>query len=108
MTVTAVRKDPQTLTMTLEAEFNASPERVWELWADPRQLERWWGPPTYPATFEEHDLTPGGSVTYFMTGPTGDTPRGWWKVTAVDPPHSLEFEDGFSDDEGRPNPDMPV
>lgn len=40
MTVTAVRKDPQTLSMTLEAEFDASPERVWQLWADPRQLER--------------------------------------------------------------------
>jgi hypothetical protein len=34
MTVTAVRKDPQTRTMTLEAEFDASPERVWQLWAD--------------------------------------------------------------------------
>ena len=53
MTVTAVRKDPDALTMTLTAEFEASPERVWELWADPRQLERWWGPPTYPATFTE-------------------------------------------------------
>jgi len=48
MTVTTVRKDPQALTMTIEAEFDASPERIWQLWADPRQLERWWGPPTYP------------------------------------------------------------
>ena len=40
MTVTAVRKDPATLTMELEAEFAATPERVWQLWADPRQLER--------------------------------------------------------------------
>ena len=71
MTVTAVRKDPQTLTMTLEAEFDASPERVWQLWADPRQLERWWGPPTYPATFTRHDLAPGSRVEYHMTGPDG-------------------------------------
>jgi uncharacterized protein YndB with AHSA1/START domain len=47
VTVTAVRKDPQSRTMTVVAEFEASPERVWQLWADPRQLERWWGPPTY-------------------------------------------------------------
>jgi uncharacterized protein YndB with AHSA1/START domain len=60
MTVTAIRKDPQSRTMTLEAEFDASPERVWQLWADPRQLERWWGPPTYPATVDSHDLRPGG------------------------------------------------
>ena len=50
MTVTAVQKDPVNLTLTLTAEFDATPERVWELWSDPRQLERWWGPPSYPAT----------------------------------------------------------
>jgi hypothetical protein len=50
MTVMAVQKDPQNLTMTLTAEFDAPPMRVWQLWSDPRQLERWWGPPTYPAT----------------------------------------------------------
>ena len=75
MTVTAVRKDPETLTMTLEAEFDASPDRVWQLWADPRQLERWWGPPTYPATFTKHDLAPGSRVEYHMTGPEGDQPK---------------------------------
>ena len=72
MTVTAVRKDLEALTMTLEAEFDASADRVWQLWADPRQLERWWGPPTYPATFTKHDLSPGGHVAYHMTGPEGD------------------------------------
>lgn len=44
MTVTAVRKDPQALSLTLDAEFDAPPERVWQLWSDPRQLELWHGP----------------------------------------------------------------
>ena len=57
MTVTAVRKDPDTLTLTLTAEFEASPERVWQLWADPRQLERWWGPPDLPRDL--HGPRPG-------------------------------------------------
>lgn len=108
MTVTSVEKDAATLTMTITAEFDAPVERAWQLWADPRQLERWWGPPTYPATFVEHDLTPGAIVTYFMTGPEGDQPRGWWRVTAVDAPNHLEIEDGFADDAGNPNPDMPT
>jgi len=66
MTVTADRKDPQTLTLTIDAEFDASAERVWQLWADPRQLERWWGPPGYPATFTRHDLAPGSRVEYHL------------------------------------------
>jgi uncharacterized protein YndB with AHSA1/START domain len=89
MTVTAVRKDPDALTMTLDAEFEAPAERVWQLWADPRQLERWWGPPTYPATFTKHDLSPGSRVEYHMTGPEGDQPN------------------GFRNDDGTENTDLP-
>ena len=108
MTVTAVRKDPETMTMTVDAEFAASARRVWELWADPRQLERWWGPPTYPATMDAHDLRPGGRVDYHMTGPDGDQPRGYWLVDEVDPPHRLTFRDGFANDDGTPNTDLPM
>jgi len=108
MSVTSVDKDFDNLTVTLIADFDAPVEQVWQLWADPRRLERWWGPPTYPATFEQHDLTPGGEVAYFMTGPDGDRPRGWWRVTSVEPPTALEFTDGFADDEGKPVDDMPV
>ena len=107
MTVTAVRKDPEALTLTLTAEFDATPARVWELWADPRQLERWWGPPTYPATFTTHDLAPGSHVLYHMTGPDGDQPRGYWDVVEADPPRRLVFRDGFANDDGTPNDDLP-
>jgi uncharacterized protein YndB with AHSA1/START domain len=107
MTVTAVRKDPKALTMTLEAEFDAPPERVWQLWADPRQLERWWGPPTYPATFTKHELAPGSRVEYHMTGPEGDQSKGFWDVVEVDPPHGLAFLDSFANDDGSPNVDLP-
>jgi uncharacterized protein YndB with AHSA1/START domain len=107
MTVTGVRKDPQTLTMTIDAEFEAPPERVWQLWADPRQLERWWGPPTYPATFTSHDLAPGSHVEYHMTGPEGDQPHGYWDIVEATPPWSLLFRDGFANDDGSPNTDLP-
>ncbi len=108
MSVTSVDKDYDNLTLTVIADFDAPVERVWRLWADPRLLERWWGPPSHPATVEEHDLNPGGDVTYFMTGPEGDKHRGWWRVTSVDPPKSLEFTDGFADDDGTPITDMPI
>ena len=108
MTVTAVRKDPQTLAMTVEAEFDASPELAWQLWADPRQLERWWGPPTYPTTFTKHDLAPGSRVEYYMTGPGGDQPRGYWEVLEARAPHQLAFRDGFANADGTPNTDLPT
>jgi uncharacterized protein YndB with AHSA1/START domain len=108
VTVTAVQKDASALSMAVVADFAASPERVWQLWSDPRQLERWWGPPTYPATVDSHDLQPGGRVIYHMTGPSGDQPRGYWDVDEVQPPHRLTFRDGFLKDDGTVNPDLPT
>ena len=108
MTVTAVRKDIDRLTITLDADFDASPGRVWELWADPRQLERWWGPPSYPATVTAHDLRAGGRVEYHMTGPEGDQARGYWEVVEADAPRRLFFRDGLANADGTPNSDMPL
>jgi uncharacterized protein YndB with AHSA1/START domain len=108
MTVTDVRKDPAALTMAVASEWEAPITRVWQLWADPRKLERWWGPPTYPATVVEHDLRPGGKVSYFMTSPEGERHHGWWRIVAVEEPHRLDFDDGFADSEGNPNEAMPT
>jgi uncharacterized protein YndB with AHSA1/START domain len=108
MSIVSIDKDPETLSLNLLAEFDAPIERVWQLWADPRQLERWWGPPTHPATVERHDLSPGGEVTYVMTGPEGEKSGGWWRVTSVDPPASLEFTDGWADADGTPKAGSPT
>ena len=107
MPITNVHKDLDALTMTITAEFTAPVERAWQLWADPRQLERWWGPPTWPATFTAHDLAPGSHVEYHMTGPTGDEAHGFWDVVEADPPRRLVFQDGFAHDDGTPNDDFP-
>ena len=104
MPVIDVQKDVEALSLTFVAEFDASVERVWQVWEDPRRLERWWGPPEWPATFEQHELVEGGRSRYCMTGPGGEKACGWWRVTAVDAPRRLEFDDGFADEDGEPDP----
>jgi uncharacterized protein YndB with AHSA1/START domain len=108
MTVARVEKDYDNLNLVVVADFSASIEQVWQLWADPRLLERWWGPPTHPATVVEHDLTVGGAVRYFMTDPEGVRSHGLWRVTSVDPPSSLEFTDRFANPDGTPNTELPT
>lgn len=108
MPVTDVQQDLENLSLTITADFTAPVERIWQIYADPRQLEKIWGPPQCPATFVDHDLTPGGRTNYFMTGPEGEKYSGYWQITAVDEPASFSFDDGFSDEEFNPNPDMPV
>lgn len=108
MPVVEVRKDPTALTMTVVAQFAAPVARVWTAYADPRQLERFWGPPEYPATFVRHDFVVGGRSEYYMTGPDGDQPRGFFEFLAIDPPHAFEVLDGFLDADGQPPPGMPT
>jgi uncharacterized protein YndB with AHSA1/START domain len=102
MTTITSTKDVDALTMTIVATFDADVARVWQIWEDPRQLERWWGPPEWPATFVRHSLEPGAPSHYYMTGPDGEKMHGWWKITSVGAPRSLELDDGFADEDGNP------
>jgi uncharacterized protein YndB with AHSA1/START domain len=106
MTVITTTKDVESLTLTVIAEFDSTPDRVWEVWEDPRKLEQWWGPPTFPATFTRHDFVVGGESRYFMTGPAGETPRGWWRIDAIDKPRRLDFANGLAGNDGEPVPDV--
>ncbi|MCD1286655.1 SRPBCC family protein [Brevibacterium sp. GP-SGM9] len=107
MPVTETFHDEATLTLTIVAEFAADPERVWDVYADPRQLETIWGPPTYPATVVDHSLDPGGRVTYFMTSPEGEKYCGLWEVVSADRPRRLEFRDYFADENFQVVESMP-
>jgi uncharacterized protein YndB with AHSA1/START domain len=102
MTVISTHKDAENLTLTVE--FDAPPEHVWDVWEDPRKLERWWGSPTFPATFTQHDFVIGGESRYLMTGPQGETSRGWWRIDAIDRPCRLDFANGQAGDDGEPVP----
>jgi uncharacterized protein YndB with AHSA1/START domain len=107
MPITSITKDPAALTMTVVADFPVPVERLWDAYADPRQLERFWGPPTYPARFSRHDMHAPGRSEYWMTGPEGDVHRGYWEYLAVEPGRSFEVRDGFANADGSANQELP-
>jgi uncharacterized protein YndB with AHSA1/START domain len=108
MTVISTTKDPEKLTLTLVAEFEAEPDRVWQVWEDPRKLERWWGPPGWPATFTRHDFVVGGESRYHLTGPGGERHSGFWQMRAIDKPIRIVFANGLAGAEGEPDPAVPA
>ena len=107
MTVTSITTDPDTLTVTVIADFPVPVQRLWDAYADPRTLERFWGPPGWPATFDRHDLRPGGGAFYHMTSPTGERSYGLWQFTSVDAPRSFELIDTFADESGATVEELP-
>lgn len=108
MPVTSVETDTESLTMTLVADFPVGPERLWSVFTDPRQLERVWGPPGWPSTFDQFDFAPGGRAKYRMTSPTGESANGTWEFLSIDPPRGYEVIDSFADDDGEPLETMPA
>lgn len=108
MPTTSVHTDPEELTMTLVAEFPVPVERLWGAFADPRQLERFWGPPGFPATFTSFDLRPGGRADYRMTSPQGERFHAVWQITDVEEPRRITFRDLFSDAEGTVDESLPA
>jgi uncharacterized protein YndB with AHSA1/START domain len=107
MPITSIEKDLDALTMTVTADFGAPRERLWEAYVDPRQIEKFWGPVEWPATFTRHDVFVGGRSAYFMTGPDGERSAGFWEFLAVDEGKFFEVRDGFADDAGAENTAMP-
>jgi uncharacterized protein YndB with AHSA1/START domain len=108
MPVVNVQHDMDNLSLTIVADFAAPVERIWQVYADPRQLERVFGPPSHPATFVDHKLEPGARSTYFMTSPEGEKFAGVWVIATVDEPREFTFEDAFADLDFNPVAEMPV
>ena len=105
MPLTSVSKDASRLTLTVVGDYPVPQQRLWDAFADPRQLERFWGPPFAPATFTRHDMKVGGRAEYVLALPDGGKWKGSWKFTAVNPISSFEAHDGEDNAEDE---DMPA
>ncbi len=104
MPLTSVTKDAAKLTLTVVGDYPVPQKRLWDAFADPRQLERFWGPSAFPATFTRHDFKVGGRAEYFLTLPEGKKWSGSWKFTAVHPISSFEAHDGEDNAEDQNMP----
>lgn len=108
MPVTEVVTDAENLTMTVIADLAAPIERVWSAYTDPEQLNRFWGPPGWPATFTTWDPKVGGRAVYSMHGPRGEKSSGAWEFLAIEAPHRFDVIDAFVDDDGNPLEGFPA
>jgi uncharacterized protein YndB with AHSA1/START domain len=107
MPITEVVSNAEALTLTITADYSVPVTRLWDAYVDPRQIERFWGPKEWPATFTRHDMCVGGESHYYMTGPDGNQSRGMFRILSMEPYRFFEAEDVFTDEHGQANTDMP-
>lgn len=72
--------------------IDATPAQVFDAFARPDRLARWWGPDGFSSTFEEFDLRSGGAWSFVMHGPDGTGYPNTNVFTTVEPPHRVEIE----------------
>jgi len=105
---TEVIKNFKEKSIVVSREFEAPIEKVWQAYTDSKLLDQWWGPSPWRAETKRMNFTVGGQWLYAMVGPEGQKHWGCMTYKAIDPLKGFEMEDGFCDEEGNVNPDLPV
>ena len=58
--------------ITLERNFRAQAQDVWNLWTTAAGIESWWGPDGFEVKVRRLELRPGGAMEYAMTAVKAD------------------------------------
>src|SRR5436190_23277227 len=58
--------------LTIERAFNATPERLWGFWTDPKKYAKWLNPAPIDLVIHEFDVRVGGKIRFDMPQPDGN------------------------------------
>jgi len=86
---------PGTGTLTIRRLLEAPRRLVFEAFADPTQVDRWFGPEGFRNTTHEHDLRPGGVWRHTMHGPDGTEYPNKSVFVEIDPPERIVWDQGW-------------
>lgn len=78
--------------------FDASIERVYEMWTDPGHLARWLPPQGASMQFLRWDMRVGGTSVYAMTAASGMVMHGRVTYLALEKPDRIVYAQQFCDD----------
>lgn len=78
-------------------EFDAPLNLVWDAWADPEQVAKWWGPRGFTITTESKDFRVGGTWKYVMHGPDGKDYPNLTKYLEIEPHKKMVYDHGATE-----------
>ena len=91
--------------VSVEREFDAPIERVWDAWTTVEGLRAWWGPTGFSCPRAEADIRQGGRIFVTMKAPDewgGGEYHNRWDLTDVEPPRRLSYVMRFANAAGTP------
>lgn len=99
--------DKEKNTLTVRREFRAGRQLVWDCHTKQELLDQWFAPKPLTTKTKSMDFRPGGHWHYAMIDPNGTE---YWNKTdylTIDPIDNYTALDGFTDENGKINEDMP-
>ena len=78
--------------------IDASPERVFDAFAEADGITNWWGPNGFRTTTYEKEVRAGGAWRFTMHGPDGTDYPNFIRYTEVSRPGRLAWEHGTTPD----------
>ena len=101
-------KDAVQKRITVTRDFEAPVADVWDAWTKPELLDQWWAPRPWKAITQKMDFNEGGSWYYYMLGPEGERHYCRCDYKKIVPQKSYTGDDGFCDESGNFNKEMPI
>jgi len=95
--------DKPTKTVTVDAEFDAELDLVWDAYTKAELLDQWWAPKPLTSRTKVMDFRVGGRRFYAMVSPDGQE-LGWaiQKYTSITPKTNFKFFNAFADEDENP------
>lgn len=87
--------------------FSSSRDNVWAAWTQSELLDQWWAPKPWKAETKSQEFKEGGRWLYAMVSPEGEKHWSIADYLTIDPKNSFSGRDGFCDEDGNLNKDMP-
>lgn len=94
-------------TITVNREFKADLELVWQAFTTSEILDLWWAPAPWKAKTKSMNFCEGGQWLYAMVSPEGEEHWSFANYKRIQNLKSFTALDGFADANGKINTNMP-
>lgn len=94
-------------TITVKREFSAALPLVWKAFTTSVILDQWWAPKPWKAKTKTMDFREGGQWLYVMVGLKGEEHWSFSNYLSIKNEQEFIATDGFSDENGNINKEMP-
>jgi len=99
--------DKEKNTITVRREILANRQLVWDAYTKSELLDQWFAPKPFTTKTKSMDFREGGHWLYAMVEPTGTEYWGRMDYVTIQPIENYTALDGFCDENGTLNPQLP-